>query len=136
MCLKVPAAPVSAMDLEELVEESIEPASPPGDLIREDHVSKEEVDAFQKRLSTDSEASGLKAAVAEISSADQIESQVRTGVEEVLKNISDSVIPELTRAIVRVASDRIEEVVQRIVPELAEGAISKELERLKSKGEI
>ena len=64
----------------------------------------------------------------------RLESLVRKAVEQVLNNISESVVPELTRTIVQVASERIEKMVQQVVPELAESAIKREIERLQKEG--
>ncbi|NIQ38893.1 MAG: response regulator [Proteobacteria bacterium] len=102
----------------------------PGELIKEEHVSEEEIAAFQKSLSTDHDASELEVKTAAGVSDERVEALVREAVEEVLKNVSESVIPELSRAILQVASERIEKVVQEVVPELAEGAIKKEIEKL------
>jgi CheY-like chemotaxis protein len=105
-------------------------ASYPGELIKEEHVSEEEIVAFQKRLSTDHDASELEAKTAPGVSDERVETLVREAVEEVLKNVSESVIPELSRTILRVAAERIEKVVQEVVPGLAESAIKKEIEKL------
>jgi hypothetical protein len=120
--------------LEKAAAESVEPFSYPSELIKEGDVSEEEVDAFQKRLTADLEDLESDADVAAEASDERIESLVRKGVEQVLNNLSESVIPELTRTLVQVASERIEKVVQRVVPELAENAIKKEIERLQKEG--
>ena len=114
----------------EPVEDSEESFTLPKELIKEEYVSEEELDAFQKRLASDHETLESTADVPVETSDDQVESLVRTAVERVVNKASQSVIPELTKAIVEVASARIEKVVQQIVPELAEGAIKKEIEKL------
>jgi CheY-like chemotaxis protein len=103
------------------------------ELIKEEEVSEEELDAFQKRLSADFDDLESPTGEAARASDERIESLVRQGVEQVLNDLSESVIPELTRTLVQVASERIEKVVQQVVPELAESAIRKELERLRPK---
>ena len=120
--------------LEEPVKESVEPSSHPTELIMEEEVSEEEVDAFQKRLSSDFEVLEPMADEDAEASDARLESLVRKAVEQVLNNISESVVPELTRTIVQVASERIEKMVQQVVPELAESAIKREIERLQKEG--
>jgi CheY-like chemotaxis protein len=120
--------------LEKAAAESVEPFSYPNELIKEGDVSEKEVDAFQKRLTADLEDLESDADVAAEAPDERIESLVRKGVEQVLNNLSESVIPELTKTLVQVASERIEKVVQRVVPELAESAIKKEIERLQKEG--
>jgi CheY-like chemotaxis protein len=123
---------------EDLLEEPFEESamesgaafSYPSELIREEEVSAAEIHAFQRRLSGDAKTHESEGAASTAASDKRIESLVRNGVEQVLANLSKSVIPELTKTIVRVASDRIEKVVQEVVPELAETAIRKEIERL------
>ncbi|MBW2121460.1 MAG: hypothetical protein JRH07_06380, partial [Deltaproteobacteria bacterium] len=121
----------------EILEEPLEgPAASfasQGQLIKED-VTEEEVDEFQRQLSSDFEDSEPKVAPVEGKPDERIESLVRRTVEQIFSGISDRVIPELTKSIVRVASERIEEVIQQVVPELAENAIKKEIERLQKEG--
>jgi CheY-like chemotaxis protein len=118
--------------LEEPDEDSEASVSYP-ELIKEEEVSEEELDAFQKRLSADFDDLESPTDEAAGASDERIESLVRQGVEQVLNDLSESVIPELTKTLVQVASKRIEKVVQQVVPELAESAIRKELERLRPK---
>jgi hypothetical protein len=100
------------------------------ELIREEEVSEAEISAFQRRLRGGLELSpSVGGRVAEPPD-DRVESLVRKAVEQVLRNVSESVVPELTRVIVDVASQRIEQLVQRVVPDLAESAIKREIERL------
>lgn len=119
---------------EEPAMESVEPFPYPRELIKEEQVSEEEVDAFQKRLSADLEDSESRVDVVVGAPDERIESLVRKAVEQVLNGISESVIPELTRTIAEVTSERIEKVVQQVVPELAESAIKREIERLQKEG--
>ncbi len=93
-------------------------------------MSEEEITAFQQRLSSDQDVSESPSRMAAGRSDDQIESMVRRAVEQALKDISENVIPELSKSLVEIVSERIERVIQEVVPELAEGAIKKEIERL------
>ncbi len=116
--------------LEEPAQEPVEPVSHPRELIREEHVSDQEINEFQKRLLGDREESESGAGVVSEPSDERIESVVQKAVEQVLKSISENLIPELSKTLVKVASERIEKVVQEVVPDLAEGAIKREIERL------
>ena len=116
--------------IEESGQEAVEPFSYPRELIKEEHVSEEEIDAFQKRLSGDFEVSESDTDAVPEPSDEGVESMVQKAVEQVLKSISESLIPELSKTLVQVASERIEKVVQEVVPDLAEGAIKKEIEKL------
>jgi CheY-like chemotaxis protein len=115
---------------EEAGEDSGEAVSYPRELINEGRVSEEELSAFQKRLRSDFERSSAHRDLSGEASDIPVESVVRRAVEHILENVSESVVPELTKAIVQVASSRIEELVQRVVPDLAESAIKREIERL------
>ncbi|NIO05169.1 MAG: response regulator [Proteobacteria bacterium] len=120
--------------LQEPVAEPAESGSHPSELIKEEPVSVEEIEAFQKRLSSDQDVVESTPEAVTEPSGDRIESLVRNAVEEALRRISESVIPELSKRIIQVASERIEEVVQEVVPELAEGAIKREIEKLQRGG--
>jgi len=115
---------------DEAAEDSGEFPSHPKELIKEGKVSEEELSAFQKRLSAEFETSLSQADLAAEAPDVDVEEQVRKAVEHILQNVSESVVPELTKAIVQVASSRIEELVQRVVPDLAESAIKREIEKL------
>ncbi len=118
---------------EEPLEEPAEPVSYPTELIKEEHISEEELEAFQKRLSTDQETLESTGGLVNGKTDERVESAVRKTVEEVVRNISERVVPELSRTIVQMASEQIEKVVQEVVPEMAEGAIKKEIERLQKR---
>ncbi len=120
--------------LQEPVAEPAESDSYPSELIKEEPVSAEEIEAFQKRLSSDQDVIEATSEAVTEPSGDRIEPLVRNAVEEALRKISESVIPELSKRIIQVASERIEEVIQEVVPELAEGAIKREIEKLQKGG--
>ncbi len=120
--------------LQEPVAEPAESDSYPSELIKEEPVSAEEIEAFQKRLSSDQDVIETTTEAVTEPSGDRIESLAGNAVEEALRKISESVIPELSKRIIQVASERIEEVVQEVVPELAEGAIKREIEKLQKGG--
>ena len=116
---------------DEDAEGSGEAVSYPKELIKEGEVSEEELNAFQKRLSAEFETSlSQTEQTAEPPPDVHVEELVREAVEHILQNVSETVVPELTKAIVQVASSRIERLVQRVVPDLAESAIKREIERL------
>ena len=115
---------------DEAAEGSGEAVSYPKELIKEGKVSEEELNAFQKRLSAEFETSLSQTDRAAEPPDVHVEELVREAVEHILQNVSESVVPELTKAIVQVASSRIERLVQRVVPDLAESAIKREIERL------
>jgi CheY-like chemotaxis protein len=115
---------------DEGAEDSGEGVSYPEELIKEGEVSEEELSAFQKRLSAEFETSSSQTDLSAETPDVQVEELVRKAVEHILQNVSESVVPELTKAIVQVASSRIEKLVQRVVPDLAESAIKREIKRL------
>ena len=73
----------------EPVKGSAEAFSYPTELIKEEHVSEEEIDTFQKRLTADSKSSETETGMAAGTPDDRIEFLVRRAVEQVVKNALD-----------------------------------------------
>lgn len=63
-----------------------------------------------------------------------IEEVITQGVQEMMQDFINRIIPEMTTKMITLTLDRIEQMVKEVVPELAERAIREEIQRLQ-KGE-